>query len=138
MGELARIQAYSSVSLTTNDEQLARLKDALDWIDHAVAVAPDDSNVHAIRALVLDWYANPVLIGDQVASRSSTEAENEASLALTGTKRIPWPRRFMLKYWSIKAGGTAEIKTSPGRTARSCIDGCPPHLRLRLRNPGGV
>ncbi len=79
--KLARIQTYSSVSLTTNDEQLARLQDALASINHAVAVAPQDSTVHAIRAFVLDWYANPVLVGDQVESLL-TEAQKEASLAL--------------------------------------------------------
>jgi tetratricopeptide (TPR) repeat protein len=45
-------------------------------------VAPDESNIHAIRAFVLDWNANPVLVGDQVDSLL-TEAEHEASLALT-------------------------------------------------------
>jgi tetratricopeptide (TPR) repeat protein len=79
--QLARIQTYSSVSLTTNEEQLARLQDALDSINHAAAVAPQDSTVHAIRAFVLDWYANPVLVGDQVGSLL-TEAQKEASLAL--------------------------------------------------------
>jgi tetratricopeptide (TPR) repeat protein len=79
--QLARIQTYSSVSLTTNDRQLARLQDALASINHAVAVAPDDSTVHAIRAFVLDWYANPVLVGDQV-DQLLTEAQKEASLAL--------------------------------------------------------
>jgi tetratricopeptide (TPR) repeat protein len=79
--QLARIQTYSSVSLTTNDEQLARLQDALASIDRAVAVAPHDSTVHAIRAFVLDWYANPVLVGIQV-DELLTEAQREASLAL--------------------------------------------------------
>jgi len=79
--KLARIQAYSYVSLTTNDEQLARLQDALASINHAVAVAPNDSTVHAIRAFVLDWYANPVLVGDQVETLL-TEADHEATLAL--------------------------------------------------------
>jgi tetratricopeptide (TPR) repeat protein len=79
--QLARIQTYSSVSLTTNEEQLARLQDALASINHAVAVAPQDSTVHAIRSFVLDWYANPVLVGVQVESLL-TEAQKEASLAL--------------------------------------------------------
>ncbi len=79
--QLARIQTYSSVSLTTNAEQLTRLNDAMASIDHAVAVAPDDSQVHAIRAFVLDWYANPVLVDD--VNVYLTDADHEVTLALT-------------------------------------------------------
>ena len=64
--EMARIQAYSSNMLTTNEEQAARLQDALASVDKAVALAPDDSTVHAIRAFVLDWNANPVWAADKV------------------------------------------------------------------------
>ena len=80
--ELARIQAYSSNLLTTNDEQAARLQDALSSINQARDLAPDDSTVHAIRAFVLDWYANPVWAGDQVDSLLA-EANNEAVRAIT-------------------------------------------------------
>ena len=80
--KLARIQTYSSISLTTSDEQLARLKEAMASIDHAVSVAPDNSMVHATRAFVEDWYANPVLVGDQV-NELLTDADHEVTLALT-------------------------------------------------------
>ena len=80
--KLARIQTYSSVSLSTNSDQLARLNDAMNSIDQAVKVAPDESQVHAIRAFVEDWYANPVLVKDQV-NALLTDADHEVTLALT-------------------------------------------------------
>ncbi len=80
--QLARIQAYSSALLTTDSERLARLEAALASADQAAAVAPDDSTVHAIRAFVLDWNANPSLVGDRQAQAYLTEAEQEAVRAL--------------------------------------------------------
>lgn len=80
--KLARIQAYSSALLTTDPARLARLTDALGSINEAVRLAPDDSTVHAIRAFVLDWNANPALVGDKQAVAYLTEAEQEAVRAL--------------------------------------------------------
>jgi tetratricopeptide (TPR) repeat protein len=80
--EMARIQAYSSNMLTTNEEQAARLQDALASVDKAVALSPDDSTVHAIRAFVLDWNANPVWAANKVDAML-TEAEQEAVRAIT-------------------------------------------------------
>jgi tetratricopeptide (TPR) repeat protein len=80
--KLARIQAYSSALLTTDPARLARLTDALGSIDEAVKLAPDDSTVHAVRAFVLDWNANPSLVGDKQATAYLTEAEQEAVRAL--------------------------------------------------------
>lgn len=79
--ELARIETYSSNLLTTNEEQRARLKDALDAINNAKALAPDDSSVRAIRAFVLDWNSNPLINPDQTEALL-TEAEQEAVAAL--------------------------------------------------------
>lgn len=81
MAELARIQVYSSALLTTDAEKKARLQEALETIDQAVEVAPDDSTVHAVRSFVMDWNANPYLAGDQRAT-FLTEAEQEAIHAL--------------------------------------------------------
>jgi tetratricopeptide (TPR) repeat protein len=78
---MARIQVYSSNLLTTDDERRQRLKEALDSINKAVAVSPDDSTAHAIRAFVLDWNANPILAGDQ-SETLLTQAELEAAQAL--------------------------------------------------------
>ena len=47
--ELARIQTYSSATLTTDGEKQTRLNEALESINKAVEVAPEDSNVHAIH-----------------------------------------------------------------------------------------
>jgi tetratricopeptide (TPR) repeat protein len=79
--ELARIQTYSSASLTTDALRKERLQEALASIDKARDLSPDDSNVHAIRSFVLDWNANPVIAGDEVAVYL-TEAEQEAVRAL--------------------------------------------------------
>ncbi len=79
---LARIQTYSSALLTTDPARLSRLTDALGSIDEAVKLAPDDSTVHAIRAFVLDWNANPSLVGEKQAVAYLTEAEQEAVRAL--------------------------------------------------------
>jgi tetratricopeptide (TPR) repeat protein len=79
--ELARIRAYSSASMTTDAEQHQRLQEALDAATKATDIAPDDSTAHAIRAFVLDWLANPALVGDQVESYI-TQAEQEAVQAL--------------------------------------------------------
>jgi tetratricopeptide (TPR) repeat protein len=78
---MAQIQVYSSNLLTTDDERRTRLQEALSSINQAVAVTPDDSTAHAIRAFVLDWNANPTLSGDQSGSLM-TQAEQEAVQAL--------------------------------------------------------
>lgn len=78
---MAQIQVYSSNLLTTDDERRTRLQEALASIDKAVAVTPDDSTAHAIRAFVLDWNSNPILAGDQSATLL-TQAEQEAVQAL--------------------------------------------------------
>ena len=56
--KLARIQTYSSIFLTTSSEKKARLLEALDSANKAVALAPEDSTAHAILAFTLDWNAN--------------------------------------------------------------------------------
>jgi len=77
--KLARIQTYSIRLLTTDAEQLARLKDALASADKAVALAPDDSTAHAIRSFVLDWNATaPAQTDEKLAADYLSEAEREA------------------------------------------------------------
>ena len=63
--ELARIQTYSSSLLSNDAERLARLEEALESVNTAVELAPDDSTVHAIRAFVLDWYAFNTLVTEE-------------------------------------------------------------------------
>lgn len=79
--ELARIQTYSSASLSTDAQRKERLQQALDNINKAKQLAPEDSTVHAVRAFVLDWNANPVLSGENRQSLL-TEAEQESVRAL--------------------------------------------------------
>lgn len=55
--ELARILTYSTETQTTDREKEERFLLALEAANQAVAVAPDDSTTHAIRAFTLDWYA---------------------------------------------------------------------------------
>ncbi len=65
--ELARIQTYSTATLTTDQQRLSRLQEARDSIEQAVELAPDDSLVHAIHAFVLDWSATAVSGEDSAA-----------------------------------------------------------------------
>ena len=59
--ELARIQAYSSELLSNDADRLARLTEALQSANQAVAIAPGNSDAYAIRAFVLDWNADTAL-----------------------------------------------------------------------------
>ncbi|MCC6147486.1 MAG: tetratricopeptide repeat protein [Anaerolineaceae bacterium] len=79
--ELARIQVYSSASLTTDTQKRTRLLEAQESIKQAVELAPDDSSVHAVRAMVLDWLSNPNIAGDQ-RDAYLAEAEQAAVRAL--------------------------------------------------------
>lgn len=79
--EMARIQTYSSSLLTTTEGRRKRLQDALDSIDKAIQLAPEDSTAHAVRAFVLDWNSNPLLAGDKEAS-ILVQAEQEAVTAI--------------------------------------------------------
>ena len=79
--EMARIQTYSSSLLTTDEEKLTRLKEALASADKGVELTPEDSSAHAIRALTLNWLANPSLVGTEVDSYI-TQADQEAVRAL--------------------------------------------------------
>jgi tetratricopeptide (TPR) repeat protein len=80
-GQLARIQAYSSNMLRNDTERLTRLEDARRSADRAVELSPDDSNIRAIRAFVLDWYAFSPLVKADEREDLLVEAEREASRA---------------------------------------------------------
>jgi len=79
--ELARIQAYSSEMLANDSLRLERLKEARVSADRAVELSSDDSNAHAIRAFVMDWYAYNALIKPDESEEVLAEAEQEASRA---------------------------------------------------------
>jgi tetratricopeptide (TPR) repeat protein len=78
--ELARLQTYSSSLLPTQKEKMARMMEAQSSIQRAHELAPDDSTVNAIRALVLDWSASVALDREQ-ADRWLVEAEQAAGQA---------------------------------------------------------
>jgi tetratricopeptide (TPR) repeat protein len=81
LSELARIQTYSSSMLRNDTEKLARLNEAVSSADKAVQLAPDDSQVHAIRAFVLDWYSSNPLVSDNERERALNDANSEANRA---------------------------------------------------------
>jgi tetratricopeptide (TPR) repeat protein len=80
--ELARIQTYSYTLLSTDNDRLTRLQQALISADRAVELAPDDSTVRAIRAFVLDWNASSNLITQDQRDEYLNRAESEAVRAL--------------------------------------------------------
>jgi len=80
--ELARIQTYSSALSTTDADRAQRLGEALESIDKAKELAPGNSMVLAIRALVLGWNANPFLVDEETAEDFLNKAEAEALMAL--------------------------------------------------------
>src|SRR4030067_505871 len=75
--EMARIQTYSINMLSNDTERRARLGEALESINKAVELNPDDSTIHAVRAFVLDWNASYAATDDGVAEFLK-EAEGEA------------------------------------------------------------
>jgi tetratricopeptide (TPR) repeat protein len=85
--ELARIQTYSSGLLSTDRERIERLREARSSIEKAVELDPDNSNVLAIRAFVLNWYASAIqasrLESDEQPRSLLNEAERDAARAYT-------------------------------------------------------
>lgn len=98
MAELARIQAYSSRLLSNDSDRLARLVEAQASADQAKTLAPEDSNVLAIRAFVLDWNADPNLDAlrsdGKTAARMMIEADQEALHAISLNSQNPLAQAF--------------------------------------------
>ncbi|HOR19508.1 MAG TPA: hypothetical protein PLE10_06755 [Brevefilum sp.] len=82
LAELARIQTYSSALSTTDADRSQRLAEALESIDRAKEIDPNNSEVLAIRAFVLDWNANPFLVDPETEEDLLNRAEAEALMAL--------------------------------------------------------
>lgn len=74
--EKARIQTYSINMLSNDADRRKRLQEALESINKAIELNPDDSSIHAIRAFVLDWNAS--YASDTEAQALLKEAEGEA------------------------------------------------------------
>ena len=81
--ELARLLTYSSALLSTTEERTERLSLARQEIQQAAELAPDDSSVQAIRALVLDWSSTSVAASVEQKQDWLNEAEQAANLAIT-------------------------------------------------------
>jgi len=79
--ELARIQTYSSASLTTAEDQRTRMSEARQSIDQAVAVDEDSARAWAIRILVYDWSAGLELDDPVERERLLLEAGNAWAIA---------------------------------------------------------
>jgi tetratricopeptide (TPR) repeat protein len=80
--ELARIQTYSSSLLSTNEDRYERLTQALESIDQATAIDPDNAEVQAVRSFVLDWYASNPLVPPGEVQSALNDAEAAAIRAL--------------------------------------------------------
>ena len=63
--ELARIQVYSTSQFTTDLEKKQRLEEAFASIESGLAVAPEDSQLYAVKAFASDWYGNSAIAGDE-------------------------------------------------------------------------
>jgi tetratricopeptide (TPR) repeat protein len=68
--------------LSTDEERFTRLEEALHSIDQALALNPDDSDVHAIRSFALDWYASNPLVPPEEIQTLLNDAEASAVRAL--------------------------------------------------------
>jgi tetratricopeptide (TPR) repeat protein len=79
--ELARIQTYSSSTLSTDQQRLDRLQQALESVEKGVDLAPDDSTVSAIHAFVLDWNASANLVTPEQREGYLAQAETAANRA---------------------------------------------------------
>jgi tetratricopeptide (TPR) repeat protein len=81
--EKARIEAYSSATLASDEKRKERLEQAKKSIETAVKLAPDDSTVRAIYSFVLDWNA-PVELSGSVEQNQAflAQAYQEAVHAL--------------------------------------------------------
>jgi tetratricopeptide (TPR) repeat protein len=80
--ELARIQTYSSSLLSTNEDRYERLTQALESIDQATAIDPDNAEVQSVRSFVLDWYASNPLVPPPEVQSALNDAEAAAIRAL--------------------------------------------------------
>jgi tetratricopeptide (TPR) repeat protein len=80
MIQLSRLEVYSSVLLTPN-VGYQRLLEALETVNRAAELAPDNSTVHAIRALTLDWLATNPSTPFEDREAYLIEANNAATLA---------------------------------------------------------
>lgn len=89
LAEIARIQVYSSTLKTVDEESIARLNEALETINRAVELEPENSNAHAIKGFVLDWMSDPnIAQGDRDALLTAAEQEVVQALQYDNTNTL--------------------------------------------------
>ena len=93
--ELARIQTYSSDLVTTDADRSARFGDAQQSIAKALELDSENPTAYAIQALVLDWSADPGLVGVERSSALLNEAAQSAVKALQLEPNNPLALAFM-------------------------------------------
>lgn len=71
--DLARVQAYSSRLLSSDQARLERLQQALASVEQAVSIDPESTHVVAVYAFVLDWYATHPFVEDPQAQLNLAE-----------------------------------------------------------------
>lgn len=79
--ELARIQVYSTTQITTDAGKRDRLKEAFATVEKGLAIAPEDSQLHAVKAFANDWYGNSSIAGEDW-QKYLNQGEQEAVLAI--------------------------------------------------------
>lgn len=108
---LARIQVYSSASLTTDQERRDRLADALAVVDEARELAPpQNADALAVRSFVLNWSANPpALAGDRTKElRNAAEADALAAIQLDSSNALAKAYYAEVLIDQFKWGGQAQ------------------------------
>ncbi|MEA4812188.1 MAG: tetratricopeptide repeat protein [Anaerolineaceae bacterium] len=80
--QLARVQTYSYLSRNSDQEQLERMNEALATINKAKEIAPNNSDVLAMRAFVLRWRSYLALLPENEQKSNLSEAESEGLLAI--------------------------------------------------------
>lgn len=79
--ELARIQVYSTTQITTDAGKRNRLQEAFASIEKGLAVSPEDSQLHAVKAFASDWYGIPAIAGEDW-QKYLNQGEQEAVQAI--------------------------------------------------------
>jgi tetratricopeptide (TPR) repeat protein len=62
--ELARIQVYSTTQITTDQGKKLRLEETFQTIDEGLKIAPEDSQLYAVKAFAMDWYGVSAIAGE--------------------------------------------------------------------------
>ena len=81
--ELARIQTYSSELMLSAELKKARLEEAMASITRSIDINRDYATAHAIRVLVLDWYANSEWMDADTREGTLIEAVRSSTQALS-------------------------------------------------------